>query len=210
MTLFSKLFLLFPAFEMLLIAVCTLRLVIVPTVADILLLIFVIYGFPPFVFRLVGLLSPVNKEGGSWLDGKVPSPWWIGHQIQLIYVAFPQIEALLKLIPGAFSFWLRLWGSKIGRRVYWTPQVEIMDRNLIEIGDNVILGHRVFCSSHIINRKSGGRTALFVKKIKVGEKAFIGAGVHIGPGVEVAPNAFVPAGTDLYPNSSVKVAGENL
>lgn len=202
MTLIGRLFSLFPSLELLLIAVCAWRLIAMPTAGSILLLIFVIYGFPILVFRVVSILLPVSKEGRSWLDSEQPSAWWVGHQIQLIYVAFPQVEAILKLIPGVFSFWLRLWGSKIGRNVYWTPQVEIMDRNLVNIGDDVVFGHRVFCSSHIIKRKPGGRIALLVKKIEIGGRAFIGAGAHLGPGVGVSPGAFVPAGMDLYPNST--------
>jgi len=201
-TLSGRIFSLFPALEFLLIVVCSWRLITIPTAGSIALLIFAIYGFPLIMFRVTNIFMPVGKEGKSWLDSENPSPWWIGHQIQLIYVAFPQVETILKLIPGAFSFWLRLWGSKIGRNVYWTPQVEIMDRNLVNVGDNVVFGHRVFCSSHIIKRKPGGRIALLVKRIEIGGRAFIGAGANLGPGVEVTPGAFVPAGMDLYPNST--------
>ncbi len=84
-----------------------------------------------------------------------------------------------------------------------------MDRNLVKVDENVIFGHRVFCSSHIIKRKPGGKVALFVKKIEIGNRAFIGAGSHLGPGVEVAPGAFVPAGTDLYPNNTFDAEGKD-
>ena len=62
-----------------------------------------------------------------------------GHQLQVLYSAFPA----LRLVPGLYSAWLRLWGSRVGRAVYWTPQVKITDRGLLKVGDGVVFGHRV-------------------------------------------------------------------
>lgn len=45
------------------------------------------------------------------------------------------------LIPGIFSCWLRLWGAKVGRDVYWTTRLEIADRSLLEIGDRIRVTH---------------------------------------------------------------------
>ena len=161
-------------------------------------LLFSLYGLPLCAFHLLSLLFPV-REGLSDFSGRAFSPWWAAHQIQAIYIAFPALEAALRLVPGVFSFWLRLWGSRIGRNVHWSPRVDVLDRNLLEIGDRVVFGHKVICFGHVIKAK-GGRLVLFVRRVRIGSGAFIGAGCRLGPGAVVPPAAVVPLLSDLYVN----------
>ncbi|MEP0790038.1 acyl transferase [Funiculus sociatus GB2-C1] len=161
-------------------------------------MLFSLYGFPLLVYRIHELFYPI-KEGISYLGTKEYSPWWGSHQIQVIYIAFPALETLLRLIPGAFSIWLRLWGAKVGKSVYWTPQLEIADRGLVEIGDRVIFGHGVGIYSHIIKPRKND-LMLYVKKVKIGTNVFLGAWNHVGPGVAVEDETYVPVATHLYPN----------
>ena len=153
-------------------------------------------------FRLHHLWFPV-REGFSQIDGKGYSPWWGGHQIQAIYLAIPQLEAALRLIPGAFSLWLRMWGSKVGAAVYWTPRVDIVDRNLLDIGDRVIFGDKVECFGHVFKPKQG-RLLLYVKRVHIGRHVFIGAGSRLGPGVRIADGANVPVLSVLFPNQNLR------
>lgn len=198
MTLLSRFFSLFPAFTLMVIVAALVLWAKNPSLVNFGLLVFSIYGFPLCAFRLINLFYPL-REGNYRLDERKYSSWWGSHQIQLLYIAVPQLESILRLVPGLFSIWLRLWGSKVGKSIYWTPQVEIMDRSLMEIGDRVIFGHKVFCSSHVVKQKSSN-IVLSVKKIRIGERALIGAGSNIGPGVTVASEISVPVKTDLYPN----------
>lgn len=161
-----------------------------------------IYLVPVAIYRLHEAIWPV-KIGGSYLVGGEYSAWWGGHQIQLVYYAFPWLEAALRLVPGAYSAWLRLWGSKVGRGVYWTPAVEIGDRALMEIGDGAVFGHRVAAFSHIIKPRRTN-VLLVVRRVTVGSGAFVGAGVVLAPGAVVAPGAFVEAGTHVYPGEHVE------
>lgn len=163
-----------------------------------------LYLVPPLVYRLHDRLAPL-ETGGSYLAGASYSPWWGGHQIQLIYLAFPGLESGLRLVPGLYSAWLRLWGAQIGRGVYWTPQVEIADRGLVEIGDGVVIGHRVTIAAHVI-KPTKDNLLLLVRKVRIGDGAFIGAGAVLGPGVKVEPKAFVRAGAHLYPGGAIKLA----
>lgn len=149
----------------------------------------------PLAYRLHQRLWPLH-QGLSRLDRPVYSPWWGAHQIQLFYDAFPALEALLRLIPGAYSAWLRAWGSRIGRRVHWTPRVDITDRGLLEVGDDVIFGHLVGCYAHVVDRR-GGRLMLYSKPIRIGAGAFIGAGSRLGPGARIEPGSYLPALTDV-------------
>jgi hypothetical protein len=161
-----------------------------------------LYVLPLMAFRAHQLVFPL-KQGGSRLAGKGYSPWYGGHQIQLIYIAFPALETVLRLFPGVFSVWLRLWGSRVGRRVYWTPLVEISDRSLLAIGDDVIFGHRSGAYGHII-KPTGKNLLLYVKQVQIGHGSFIGAGVALAPGVVVHDGAMVEAGTHLYPNAEAR------
>src|SRR5690606_18161892 len=142
-----------------------------------------IYLVPVATFRLHARRFPL-RAGGSHLTGRAYSPWWGGHPIQLLYVAIPPPAGILRLGPGRYSGWLRLWGARIGRRVHWPPRVEITDRSLLDIGDDVVLGHQVVLYGHVIRPHRDG-LVLYLKPIVVGDGAFLGAHSIIGPGAVV-------------------------
>jgi hypothetical protein len=202
MTILSVILSFFPTLVLLMAGASFLWVCIAPSLLSVLALIFSLYGFPLLAYRIHTYLYPI-EEGISYLIGEAYSPWWGSHQLQVIYIAFPALEVVLRLIPGAFSIWLRLWGSKVGNYVYWTPEFQIADRGLVEIGDNTILGHRVGVYSHVIKPRKNN-LMLFVKKIKIGNQVFLGAGSTIGPGVAVDDGTFVPANTILYPNQKIE------
>ena len=169
------------------------------------LLLFVVYGLPVLTYRLHTWRYPIS-EGVSYLQGKGYSPWWGSHQIQAIYIAIPTLETWLRLVPGAFSTWLRLWGAEVGQQVYWTPGLEIADRGLLTIGDRVVMGHRVGLYAHVIKPKRQD-LMLYVKRIHIGDDTFVGAGSRLGPGVAIAAGTYLSAGSDVYPNRAVRNEG---
>lgn len=211
MTPLSTILSFFPALVMLMTAASFLGICFYPGILSIMALLISLYVFPLLIYRIHEYFYPL-KEGISYLAGKNYSPWWGSHQIQVIYIAFPALETLLRLIPGAFSLWLRLWGAKVGKNVYWTPQLEISDRALIEIGDNVVFGNGVGIYSHIIKPKKQD-LLLYVKKVKIGNNVFLGAWNHIAPGVTILDGTYVPVFTHVYPNKKFsqesKVNSEN-
>ncbi|MGH9755565.1 MAG: acyltransferase, partial [Blastocatellia bacterium] len=164
----------------------------------------ILYLVPPLTFRLHRIFFPIKKSLSNLADRKY-SPWWGAHQIQLIYTAIPQLEAALRLVPGLYSAWLRLWGSRIGRRVYWTPNVEITDRHLMDIGDRVVCGHKCKFLGHAI-KPSDQKMTLYTRTIKIGSDVFIGAGSRIGPGAVIADGIFLPVLTDVHINQVVEFA----
>jgi hypothetical protein len=190
MSIFGRLFTLFPIGTFLLAVIAFVSFLVHPTGLRFFEFLCVVYLFPLCMFRLMRIFFPI-EEGVSHLDGKRFSPWWGAHQMQGIYNAFPQIEIPLRLIPGVFSWWLRLWGSNVGKSVYWTPRVEITDRNLLQIGDRVVFGHKVECYSHVI-KPHNGHIILYVKKVLIGNDVFIGAGTRIGPGVKIPSGSTIP------------------
>ncbi|HIK08017.1 MAG TPA: acyl transferase [Trichormus sp. M33_DOE_039] len=202
MTVLSKILLFFPTLVFIITGAAIFYFVHSPSIFSLLAVLFGIYGFPVVVYRCHQWIYPV-QEGISYLQGKEYSPWWGSHQIQSIYIAIPALEAVLRLIPGLFSTWLRLWGAKVGRDVYWTPGLEIADRGLIEIGDRVVIGHRVGIYSHVIKPRKQD-LMLYVKKVKIGSNVFVGAGSHLAPGVVINDHTFIAAATNLYPNQQVQ------
>jgi hypothetical protein len=162
----------------------------------------VIYVVPPLLYRTL-LLRP------GLYDLKQPkfNAWWATHQLQQLYIAVPALEALLRVVPGLYSAWLRLWGSKIGGGVHWTPRMEVLDRGLLEVGDGVVFGHKVELYGHTVMPK-GERLLLYVDRVKVGAGAFVGAGSRLAPGVVVEAGAVVPILTDLYMKTRYKAKKE--
>ena len=170
--------------------------------------VFFLYGLPVVAYRLHNRVYPLSA-GITYLQGQAYSPWWGSHQFQLVYIAFPALETLLRLVPGLFSLWLRLWGSQVGQQVYWTPGLEIADRGLLSIGDRVVFGHRVGLSSHIVKPKRDN-LMLYVSPITIGDNSFIGAGSNLGPGATVNTGGDLSARSEVYPNKVVENAGDAL
>ena len=195
MTLRARLFALFPLAWLAGSGASVLYLVSAPGVVSVMALLAVLYLVPVATFRLHGALWPL-VEGASRIDAPRYAPWWGGHQCQLMYTALPALEAALRLVPGLYSRWLRLWGSRVGRGVYWTPLVEITDRSLLEVGDGVVFGHRVACYAHLVKRRDVG-LVLYVRRIRIGDGVLLGAGSRLGPGVRIEDGAVLPVRTDV-------------
>lgn len=176
---------------------CLVWLASAPSLVPVAALLAVLYLVPLVAFRLHQLVAPL-RPGGARIDGRTYVPWWGGHQIQLIYIAVPQLEALLRVVPGLYSLWLRGWGSRIGKRVHWTPLVEVTDRSLLEVGDGVVFGHRAVVFGHVI-RHGKQNMLLYVRPVRIGDGVFIGAGSAIGPGAVIRPGARLDAETRVYP-----------
>jgi hypothetical protein len=201
MTILSRVISFFPALILLLTGTAIFYFLTSPSIFSILAVLLSIYGLPLLAYRLHEYFYPV-QEGISYLHVKEYNPWWGSHQIQLIFIAIPVLETILRLIPGLFSWWLRLWGAKVGQNVYWTPALEISDRGFLEIGDRVVIGHRVGIYSHIIKPHKAD-LMLYVKKIKIGNDVFIGAGSRLAPGVVLSDKTFLTLATDLRPNQRI-------
>lgn len=204
MTVLGSVMALFPALVVLLALASAWWLISSPGGVPCITLLAVVYALPLVAYRVHQRWFPL-REGASLIVNRGYSPWFGCHQLQLIYVALPVLETLLRLVPGLFSLWLRAWGSRVGRRVYWTPHVEVLDRGLLDIGDAVIFGHRTGLSSHVI-RPTRDNLLLFVKRVRIDDGAFIGAGSYLGPGVVVESRAMVPAGSHVMPRQKVSLS----
>ena len=196
MTLGGRLVSLFPSVYLTLIILWLGKMFYAFSWPDGLILIALIYLVPLLCHRIHFLFFPF-KDGHWNLSEKKYNPWWASHMFQFPFIACPWLESLLHFIPGLFTLWLRAWGSKIGKKVFWTPRVEILDRGLIEVGDYVVFGHLATLCSHMV-AEIEGEPRLVIKTVKIGERAFIGADSQLGPGAEVPPKTVLKVKTRLY------------
>jgi hypothetical protein len=195
-TLRGRLLALFPATWGILVLAAIVSVAREPAWTRLLILVAAVYLVPVACFRAHNALWPIT-EGRSRLDTPQYSPWWGSHQFQVMYTAFPSLEAALRLVPGLYSAWLRLWGSRVGRRVHWTPRIDITDRSLLEIGDDVVFGHLVACYGHVVLRRRDAMM-LYVRRIRIGRNVLLGFACRLGPGVRVDDGVVLPNRTDVF------------
>ena len=127
--------------------------------------------------------------------------WWYTAQWQVVFSRFPQLEELLRIVPGLYSTWLRLWGAKIGSIVYWSPGLSMLDRPFIDIGNRVVIGAGTRLSSHFLARGQDGMTELVVATITIGDDAIIGGYSLLPAGVWVGDCEQTPGGRPIAPFS---------
>lgn len=113
--------------------------------------------------------------------------WWACFQCQVLFLRFPALEEILRLIPGLYSLWLRLWGSRIGRLTYWAPGTLIIDRGFLDIGDGVVFGAGVRINPHVVE---DGTLKL--------------APVSIGDGAAIGGYSLLTAGSVIFPGETTR------
>jgi hypothetical protein len=152
----------------------------------------VLWLLPPLLGRFLFAWTPL-RDGRHALGSRVFWSWWTSLKLQTLYLRLPFTEEVLRLVPGCYSMWLRLWGARIGRLTYWAPGLEITDRPLLSVGDNVVFGGKARVGAHILQRTATGELELLLGRIHVGHRVMIGAQAAIAPGVRFDDDEFVRA-----------------
>lgn len=143
-----------------------------------------VFFIPPLGARLLTRFFPL-RSGNLSLSEPAFLAWWITFQLQVLFTRLPFLEETMRLIPSLYSFWLRLWGARIGRLTYWSPGVTILDRSLLTIGDDVVLGAGVTLVSHLYCQADPKQLELIVAPIRIEDRAIVGGYSIIGPGAEI-------------------------
>lgn len=142
---------------------------------------------PPLLARLVVLRAPLPTG-----ENAVPSAaffrWWATWQLQMVFNRLPWIEETLRLVPGLYSSWLRLWGARVGRLALWSPDVRIFDRPLLRLGNDVVLGIDARLVGHFGGLDRDGRATLTLGPIFIEDRCTLGGGALLGPGVHLGPD----------------------
>lgn len=131
-----------------------------------------LYLLPPLLCSAILFIFPV--AGGSYPVGsRAFAIWWATAQMQMLFNRLPMLEEILRLIPGLYSLWLRLWGAKIGRLTFWAPGVRILDRSFLHIGNDVVTGAGVRFNAHVIEPVEGVPT-IHLAEISIGNACQLG------------------------------------
>jgi len=125
--------------------------------------------------------------------------WWALSQLQIVFARLPVLEEALRLVPGLYSAWLRLWGARIGGRVYWAPEVCLTDRYLVAVGDQALVGMGTHLVSHLVLPAEGAAGTLLLAPVTIGAGAVVGGLSVLGPGSRVPAGQAAPARTVLPP-----------
>jgi len=149
-----------------------------------LVLLFVV---PPLLARIIRALVPI-REGRIAIGHRDFFVWWALLSLQVIFCRFPALEEALRLVPGLYGLWLRLWGARVGEFIYWGAGLKILDRSFVRIGNGVIFGAGVRLNPHVLARNKNGDLELILATVTIGNQALIGgyslltAGTEIGAG----------------------------
>jgi acetyltransferase-like isoleucine patch superfamily enzyme len=109
-------------------------------------------------------------------------PWLAAHHIQAFYDALPYLESLLRVFPGFYSMWLRMWGSRVGYGVNGRCAWMCSIATLMDIGNRVCSTREVELVAHVRQKTEGAGSRVLVRAVRIGSHAFLGAGVRVGPG----------------------------
>lgn len=149
-----------------------------------------LYLVPPLVVRAVILIRPL-PAGRIDLGSPAFLRWWFTAQWQMVFARLPFLEELLRLVPGIYSLWLRLWGARVGALVYWSPGVVILDRPLVRIGSRVSFGAGARINPHVV-APDGDATALYVAPVSIEDDALVGGYSLLLPGCSIAAGEVTP------------------
>jgi len=160
-----------------------------------------LYLLPPLLHRATSLLLPL-LPGRHGVSSGAFLRWWLSAQLQVIFNRLPVLEESLRIVPGLYSAWLRLWGAKIGSLVYWSPGVAPLDRPFLHIGNRVVFGAGARLNPHVIVPGKKGEAQLWLAPVTLGDDSLIGGYCLITSGCTIPSGASVPAGKYLRPFST--------
>lgn len=146
----------------------------------------VLYLVPPLAARIIRRLAPV-REGRISVGGRDFFAWWALFNLQMIFCRFPALEEGLRLVPGLYGTWLRLWGARVGKLIYWGAGLRILDRSFVQIGNGVIFGAAVRLNPHVLARNKMGELELILATIIIGDESLVGGYSLLTAGSEIAP-----------------------
>lgn len=159
-----------------------------------------LYLLPPLVARLVLFILPIS-QGRIAVGGKAFFSWWATFQLQVLFCRLPFLEETLRLIPGLYSFWLRLWGSRIGRLTYWAAGTIVTDRSFLRVGDDVVFGAGVRLNAHVLAKNKEGEMELLLADLKIRDRVIVGGYSLITAGAEISSDEATRAEMLLPPFS---------
>ena len=158
------------------------------------------FSFTLCVIVVTGLFRILTRGGtplGRFPLYSLKGIQWASFNAVILFVRFTCIDFMRGTpLIGIFH---RLMGMKVGKRVQINTAV-LADSNLIEIGDESVIGGDVTLVGHAVEHGN-----LVTGPVKIGKHVTVGLmtiifpGVTIGDGAMIAANAVLPKGTQVGP-----------
>jgi len=147
-----------------------------------------------FVVPVVRIIAPGTPEG-RFPYYSLKSFQWASYNALILVVRYSCIN-FLRVTPF-INIFHRLMGMKIGRRVQINSAI-LADSNLIEIGDDTIIGGDVTLVAHAAERGH-----LVAERIRIGKGVTVGLMAVIFPGCEIGDGAVIAAGAVLQKGTKI-------
>jgi len=162
-----------------------------------------------FAFSLT-ILSSVSTGLLGWravpdLEMRISDPdWplldWVRYTISIHMVRI--FSGLVFRATPLWTLYMRLNGAKLGRRVF-VNSLWVTDHNLLEFGDDVVIGSEVHLSGHTVERGLVKTARVRLGDgVTVGVSSIVGIGVEAGPGCTIGALSFVPKFSKLEAGQS--------
>ncbi len=147
-----------------------------------------------FVVPMFRLLAPGTPEG-RYPYYSFKAYQWASYNALILLVRYSCIN-FLRVTPFLPLFH-RLMGIKVGRRVQINTAI-IGDSNLIEVGDDVVIGGDVTLVAHAAERGD-----LVAERVRIGSRVTLGLMSVIMPGCRIGDGAVIAAGAILQKGTHV-------
>ncbi|HUR20322.1 MAG TPA: hypothetical protein VMZ90_05895 [Vicinamibacterales bacterium] len=158
-----------------------------------------LYLVPPLMCRLTILVFGRPQGRGLTQETRAYKVWWFTHQWQVVFNRLPWLEELLRLVPGLYALWIRLWGGKVSPWAYWGPGSIVADRHLVIVEEGAVIGMGAGLTGHLGHLAADGIYTVDIAAPCVGRGAIMGTRSGLGPSAELAPNQVLRAGRLIPP-----------
>lgn len=125
-------------------------------------------------------------------EGEIPIPslrLWTFYHYDGLLLFYSLVFMPFLRTHMVFPVFLRLMGAKVGRNVIVNTN-QIYDHDLLEIGDNTLIGGNVVVIAHVAEDRK-----LIRKRVKIGRNVTIGQFSSIFPGAQIGDNVVIGAHT---------------
>ena len=156
---------------------------------------YVLYGLTSMVVVVIlrFVMGLRNREGSAYFYQ--PAAFLSAVNNYIIHILHFTFLPLIRGTPPLIWFY-RALGAKIGKNCF-VMSTRIWDLDMLEVGDNSVIGGNVGISAHAVEGKKGT-----MRPVKIGSNVSIGADTLILPGVTIEDNVVVGA-KSLIPKGAV-------
>jgi hypothetical protein len=157
-----------------------------------------IYLVPPLACRLALIVFGRPQGRALTQHDRAYKVWWFTYQWQVLFNRLPWIEEILRLTPGLYVLWLRLWGGRVSLLSFWAPGALVIDRPLIVVEAGAVIGAGAGLAGHSGMLAPDGSYRIDIGTAHVGRGAIMGARSGLAAG-ELASGQMLPAGRMIKP-----------